>query len=286
MKQENPISLENWKRIQLYARRGNNMQMLKQSSIMVLRMMIERPGSTAGLVVFGLGFALIAGNALYSQQGSHPDPIWSTAKQQDNLSQNYDEEIARVSQPNTITRSVLTQRISVKNIPVPTANPARSTSIAAQSSLVRDVQSALADIGFYKGKIDGIYGTGTKTAIMDFQQRAGIIPNGEASYGLLSNLKSVQAVTDVSNTQPPATQSQSVSSLPKVLVFDAETVTRIQAGLKENFGDESISVDGVMGNQTKNAIKRFQKRFKLEANGELDNQTLQKMLSVGILNSI
>lgn len=262
------------------------MQLLKQSSIMVLRMMIERPGSTAGLVVFGLGFALIAGNALYSQQGSHPDPIWSTAKQQDSLSQNYDEEIAKVSQPNTITRSVLTQRISVKNIPVPTANPARSTSIAAQSSLVRDVQSALADIGFYKGKIDGIYGTGTKTAIMSFQQRAGIIPNGEASYGLLSNLKSVQAVTDVSNTQPPATQSQSVSSLPKVLVFDAETVTRIQAGLKENFGDESISVDGVMGNQTKNAIKRFQKRFKLEANGELDNQTLQKMLSVGILNSI
>lgn len=262
------------------------MQLLKQSSIMVLRMMIERPGSTAGLVVFGLGFALIAGNALYSQEGTHPDPLWSTAKQQDSLSQNFDEEIAKVSQPNTITRSVLTQRISLKNVPVPTASPARSNSVAAQSSLVRDVQSALADIGFYKGKIDGIYGTGTKTAIMNFQQRAGIIPNGEASYGLLSNLKSVRAVTGVQNTEQPVTQVQSVSSLPKVLVFDAETVTRIQTGLKENFGDESISVDGVMGNQTKNAIKRFQQRFKLEPNGELNNDTLQKMLSVGVLNSI
>gem|GEM_PF-3221786 len=148
-------------------------------------------------VVFGLGFALIAGNALYSQEGSHPDPIWSTAKQQDSLSQNFEPEIAKVSKPNTITRSVLTQRISVTNIPVPTASPARSSSIAAQSSLVRDVQSALADIGFYKGKIDGIYGAGTKLAIMNFQQRAGIIPNGEASYGLLSNVKSVQAVADV-----------------------------------------------------------------------------------------
>lgn len=262
------------------------MQLLKQSSIMVLRMMIERPGSTAGLVVFGLGFALIAGNALYSQEGSHPDPIWSTAKQQDSLSQNFEPKIAKVSKPNTITRSVLTQRISVTNIPVPTASPARSSSIAAQSSLVRDVQSALADIGFYKGKIDGIYGAGTKSAIMNFQQRAGIIPNGEASYGLLSNVKSVQAVADVQNTEQPSVQVQSVSSLPKVLVFDAETVTRIQTGLKENFGDESISVDGVMGNQTKSAIKRFQKRFKLEASGELDNKTLQKMLSVGILNSI
>jgi len=121
---------------------------------------------------------------------------------------------------------------------------------------------------------------------MNFQQRAGIIPNGEASYGLLSNVKSVQAVADVKNTEQPSVQVQSVSSLPKVLVFDAETVTRIQTGLKENFGDESISVDGVMGNQTKSAIKRFQKRFKLEASGELDNKTLQKMLSVGILNSI
>lgn len=262
------------------------MQLLKQTSIMVLRMMIERPGSTAGLVVFGLGFALIAGNALYSQEGMHPDPIWSSAKQESSLSKNYEEDIAKVSQPNTITRSVLTQRISLKNVPVPTANPARNNTVAAQSSLVRDVQSALADIGFYKGKIDGIYGTGTKTAIMNFQQRAGIIPNGEASYGLLSNLKSVQAVTDVKNTEQPIAKVQSVSSLPKVLVFDAETVTRIQTGLRENFGDESISVDGVMGNQTKNAIKRFQKRFKLEVSGELDNNTLQKMLSVGILNSI
>lgn len=253
---------------------------------MILRMMIERPGSTAGLVVFGLGFALIAGNALYSQEGRHPDPIWSTAKQQDSLSQNYEDEIAKASKPNTITRSVLTQRVSVKNIPVPTASPARSASIAAQSSLVRDVQSALADIGFYKGKIDGIYGSGTKTAIMSFQRRAGIIPNGEASYGLLSNLKSVQAVTGGINTNEVDTQVPSVSSLPKVLVFDAEIVTRIQTGLKENFGDETISVDGVMGNQTKNAIKRFQKRFKLEATGELDNKTIQKMISVGILNSI
>lgn len=262
------------------------MELLKQSSIMIISMMIERPGSTAGLVVFGLGFALIAGNALYSQEGTHPDPIWSTAKQEDNLSQNFEDEIAKVSQPNTITRSVLTQRISLKNIPVPTESPTRSNSVSTQSSLVRDVQSALADIGFYKGKIDGIYGTGTKTAIMFFQERAGIIPNGEASYDLLSNLKSIKAVTDVNNTKEATTEIQSVSSLPKVLVFDTETVIRIQTGLRENFGDESISVDGVMGNQTKNAIKRFQKRFKLEASGELDNETLQKMLSVGILNSI
>ena len=265
------------------------MQLLKQSSMLLLRTIIERPGSAAGIVVFGLGFVLVAGNALYSQEGTHPDPIWSTAKQQESLSQTHESNIDIVSNQNTITRSVLTQRISLRNVPVPTANPSRSSSVASQSSLVRDVQSALADVGFYKGKIDGIYGNGTKAAIMAFQERSGVIPNGEASYGLLSNLKSVQAVTSTQAKQIPvakSNQNQPVASLPKVLIFDAETVTRIQTGLKQNFGDETITIDGVMGNQTKNAIKRFQKRFKLEVTGELDNKTLQKMLSVGILASI
>ncbi len=262
------------------------MQILKQTASILLRAVIEKPGSAAGLAVFGLGFALVAGNALYSQEGTHPDPLWSTTKDNESLSQTYELEIAKVSQKNTITRSVLTQRISLKNIPVPTVSPARSNSVAAHSSLVRDVQSVLSDIGFYTGKVDGIYGNGTRTAIMTFQERAGIIPNGEASYGLLSNLKSVQAVAGSQQDTNKSVKKLGVSALPQVLVFDAETVTRIQMGLKENFGDENISIDGVMGNQTKNAIKRFQKRFKLQASGELDNQTLQKMLSVGVLASI
>lgn len=263
------------------------MQLIKQSSQFILGMIAERPGSAAGFVVFGLGFALVAGNALYSQQGIHPDPLWSTAEKQERVSQSYKSEIAEIVRPNTITRSVLTQRISLKNVPVPTANPARSNSVADNTSLVRDIQSSLAGIGLYTGKIDGIYGDGTKSAIMKFQQRAGIIPNGDASYGLLSSLKSVQAVTSAQvEKDEPKQGIKPVAELPKAVVFDAETVTRIQTGLKENFGDETISVDGVMGNQTKNAIKRFQERFKLKATGELNNETLQKMTSVGILGSI
>ena len=259
------------------------MQFLKHSLKLLLDIIIEKPGSTAGVVVFGLGFVLVTGNALYSQETAHPDPLWSTVKKQDSLSQKLETEVAKVSDQNTITRSVLTQRISLKNVPVPTASPARSNTVAGQSSLVRDVQSVLADIGFYSGKVDGIYGDGTKAAIMTFQKRAGIIPNGEASYGLLSNLNSVKAVTGI---QAPSPVEAIEAPAPQALVFDAETVTRIQIGLKENFGDESISVDGVMGSQTRNAIKRFQKRFKIEESGKLDNNTVQKMLSVGILASI
>jgi len=229
--------------------------------MLVLRMIIEKPGSAAGLAVFGLGFALVAGNALYSQQGTHPDPIWSTAKEQGNLSQASDQQVVSANQPGTITRRVLTQPISLKNVPVPKVNPARSNSVSSQTSLVRDIQSVLADIGFYSGKVDGIYGNDTRNAIMVFQERAEILPDGEASYELLRNLKSVKAVTGLKYAAPKQPQPQ-------------------------NFGDETITVDGVMGSQTRNAIKRFQERFKISPTGELNNQTLSKMVSVGVLSTI
>ncbi len=254
--------------------------------MLVLRMIIEKPGSAAGLAVFGLGFALVAGNALYSQQGTHPDPIWSTAKEQGNLSQASDQQVVSANQPGTITRRVLTQPISLKNVPVPKVNPARSNSVSSQTSLVRDIQSVLADIGFYSGKVDGIYGNDTRNAIMVFQERAEILPDGEASYELLRNLKSVKAVTGLKYAAPKQPQPQRVKPSAPSSVYDSQTVTRIQMGLRENFGDETITVDGVMGSQTRNAIKRFQERFKISPTGELNNQTLSKMVSVGVLSTI
>jgi peptidoglycan hydrolase-like protein with peptidoglycan-binding domain len=263
------------------------MELLKQSSMLVLRTILEKPASTAALAVFGLGFALVAGNALYSQQGSHPDPIWSTAKDDDSLSQTYNEDIALVNQRGKITRSVLTQRVSLKNVPVPKSNPVRSNSVASQSSLIRDTQSVLADIGFYTGKIDGIYGNDTRNAIVRFQERAELLPDGEASYELLRNLKSVKAVTGMKfNAARVAKAAPEKKPQSEIAVFDSETVTRIQMGLRENFGDETIAVDGVMGSQTRNAIKRFQKRFKIDATGELNRKTLSKMVSVGVLSTI
>ena len=244
----------------------------------------RNPGGAVGVMVFGLGFTLIAANALYSQQGQHPSPLWSETRT--GSVEKPVREVVKVEQPKTITRSVLTQRISLKNIPVPTANPARTTKVAAQSSLVREVQAVLAKTGFYQGKVDGIYGSATREAIIQFQQRSGIIPNGEASYGLLASLKSVEAVTGSQPKPVSSRTGQATSSQPQLMVFDAATVTKIQSGLKEKFGDEEISVDGVLGNQTRSAIRRFQERFSLDTNGELDDETIQKLLSVGILSSI
>ena len=262
------------------------MKIIIKTAFLLFHIIRLRPGSTTGLVIFGLGFGLIAGNAIFAQEETHPEPIWSTNIQNKIVFQSSESEFGKVIQKNSIVRSALTQPVSLKSIPVPTVNPVRNNKVASHTALVRDIQSVLVDIGFYTGKIDGIYGAETKNAIITYQELAGIIPNGEITYELLSNLQSVKAVTGIQQPKKQTSKFESISSPPKLSIFDAKTIARIQTGLKENFADENIKIDGVMGDQTKRAIIRFQKRFNIEASGKLNNQTLQKMHSVGVLETI
>lgn len=267
------------------------MKFITDISKVVLKAILEKPGSTAAIMVFGLGFTLVTSNALYSQQSSHPDPMWVTDKDQESLTNLAENHPAKINDTALFTRSVLTQRISLKNIPVPTAKPVRSATIASFTSLVREVQASLAEIGYYEGKVDGIYGRGTKEAIKTFQIRAGSIPNGDVDYDLIKQLQSAKAGSGNTQQQTAVlqpTQTIKPNPAPKAQSAKAgtEIVAQIQFGLKENFGIENITVDGLMGSQTKNAIRAFQERFKLNPTGELDNATLQKMKSAGILTSI
>ena len=252
---------------------------------------LANPTAAGGTVIFTTGFAFIASNAIYGQAENHPSPIYQAPEKtaRRGNTENPVKPVRVEKAPVATTHRVLTQRISLKNIPIPTANPARQVPVSSHSSLVRDVQSALAAVGLYEGKIDGIFGSGTRQAIIGFQERAGILPTGEASYDLLSGIRSAGAVAqlqqEVSSETVSAVQTDSIRQ-PKLLVFDTETVARIQTGLRDNFAEDGISVDGLLGNQTKSAIRRFQERFKLEASGELNEETMQKLVSVGIINSI
>ncbi|MEO0909006.1 MAG: peptidoglycan-binding domain-containing protein [Pseudomonadota bacterium] len=274
------------------------MKIMNHMFLSSLNLLARNPAGTAGVVVFGLGFSLIAANALYSQQGFHPAPIW---QEKETAQEHSIYKPVRVeTKPVSITRSVLTQRFSLKNIPVPTANPAREVNVTNNVTLIRDVQAALADIGLYKGKIDGISGSVTREAIMTYQASAGILPTGEASYDLLTNLKSAYAVAKLQSAQQARTETKKPESTEKVVTpkpaenrgpnvavsLDPAAIAKIQTGLKNNFGDEQISVDGLLGNQTRGAIRRFQQRFKLEETGKLDRETLEKLVSTGIIENI
>lgn len=54
--------------------------------------------------------------------------------------------------------------------------------------LVRQVQQALRDRGYYTGNVDGIFGTGTYEAILNFQRDNGLTADGIAGAATLSAL--------------------------------------------------------------------------------------------------
>ena len=57
-----------------------------------------------------------------------------------------------------------------------------------RGQLVRDVQQALKNKGYYTGNVDGIYGTGTYNAIVSFQRDNGLTTDGIAGEATLSAL--------------------------------------------------------------------------------------------------
>ena len=50
----------------------------------------------------------------------------------------------------------------------------------SQGEEVRQIQTKLKELGLYTGSIDGIYGSGTKNAVIQFQKQQGLDPDGIA----------------------------------------------------------------------------------------------------------
>jgi membrane-bound lytic murein transglycosylase B len=56
----------------------------------------------------------------------------------------------------------------------------------------RELQRLLAGLGLYAGPIDAIVGTGTRTAIRNFQRAHGLVPDGHPSDALLQRLRAAR----------------------------------------------------------------------------------------------
>ncbi|MCI8703821.1 MAG: spore cortex-lytic enzyme [Anaerotignum sp.] len=72
-----------------------------------------------------------------------------------------------------------------RSAPVPAVN---IVSWGTRGSLVRETQQRLADMGYYTGPVDGIFGTRTYEAILEFQENNGLTPDGIAGAATLSAL--------------------------------------------------------------------------------------------------
>ncbi|CDZ68369.1 Hypothetical protein, partial CDS, partial [Neorhizobium galegae bv. orientalis] len=83
-----------------------------------------------------------------------------------------------------------------------------------------------------------------------------------------------------SNSGRPA--ATPVSQKPNAPVQPSDLVLQIQRGLS-NIAYADVGVDGVAGAQTKAAIRRFQRHYRLPETGEPDELVLKKLKSIGAL---
>ncbi|MGY5806449.1 peptidoglycan-binding domain-containing protein [Rhizobium sp. LEGMi198b] len=213
-------------------------------------------------------------------------------------------------QDTTANAAAPSPQVRTASLPA-TQTPAAVTT--TPSKLVADVQSELIRRGLYDGTADGVIGSRTTAAILFFQEASGLAQTGVATPELLAALKandpgthassktSVAAVpserpinvsANASTIDPIAAAIQSAEkdiktsaaprSGPSDVVNTVNMVMQIQKGLS-NIAYTNVSVDGVAGEQTKAAIRRFQKHYRLPETGEPDMAVLKKLQDIGAL---
>lgn len=117
----------------------------------------------------------------------------------------------------------------------------------------KDVQGLLKKLGYYNGPIDGVYGKGTRKAIISFQRAAGLKIDGIAGK----------------NTK---------YALAKASVSRGSSNLDVQLHLKK-LGYYNGPLDGIIGKGTKNAVKAFQRDHGLKVDGIPGRNTKAKLLA-------
>jgi peptidoglycan hydrolase-like protein with peptidoglycan-binding domain len=158
--------------------------------------------------------------------------------------------------------------------------------------LVRAVQDALKQVGYYSGPLDGIMGPRTHAAITVFEVKTGRMETGEASWELLTAIQNTDRLDLAPARLPeqlPALTSTVASEQPgrpsvePVTPASDPLLATIQKALAEAaYGP--VDVDGFMGPKTHDAIMRFQRDHNLPVTGEVSDALVIELRAAGALD--
>ncbi len=139
----------------------------------------------------------------------------------------------------------------------PTAEEALSQ-FGSTGTEVRQIQTALKKQGYYTGSIDGIYGSGTQSAVRKFQAAKGLAVDGVCGNATLSAL----GIGGSATTLRRGSSGSGVRQVQQRLL---------------NWGYYSGSVDGIYGSATEAAVRKFQRNNGLTSDGICGIKTLSAM---------
>ncbi len=236
----------------------------------VLDRAFENPGMSGGLLVMALTATAIVSNAMFLQAAHHVQPLFAS----------------RSSTPlPTLApgapRAARQEAVPATMPPRPTLAPTDASIADTGVGLVTGIQRELARLGLYVGPIDGIAGERTKAAIATYQAAAGRTATGEPSAELLDFIKNAPAPPPAGVSETPSITTlteQDVAAGPS-----PDTYRNVQTALNRA-GYGPITVDGHAGNETADAIRRFELDNGLPVTGEAGERLLARLAAVGALN--
>ena len=171
---------------------------------------------------------------------------------------------------------------------------------SSEKAAVRLLQQKLKTLGFYRGSVDGSFGSGTTDAVKSFQRANNLTADGVAGGGTLNRLfaSSAKSATITAAPKPTASPRPTLKPTPSpipaniyVLVTPAPygtyptlrrgmygtPVQEMQEALR-NQGYYFGATDGYYGEGTENAVKSFQRTNGLDVDGVAGPATLRTLL--------
>lgn len=173
------------------------------------------------------------------------------------------------------------------------------------NSDVKKLQQALDILGYYDGKIDGDYGSGTTAAVKAYQKAKGLTADGYAGertvksiFGSCSSKSLTTQAAPGSSKSASSSSSKAASKYPTVDSIakigsapatsrkgDSGTkVVKLQQAL-ECLGYYDGAIDGNYGNGTYNAVKRFQQKRGMKADGIAGSSTIRVLFGENASNA-
>lgn len=176
--------------------------------------------------------------------------------------------------------------------------------IGDENSDVKKLQQALNILGYYDGKIDGIYGDGTTKAVTQYQKDEGLEADGYAGTSTVTSIFGSCSKTSMTTQPEPGSSasssfSSSSSKYPTVSSISeigsapgtsregdsGSNVVKLQQAL-ECLGYYDGAIDGVYGEGTVSAVKQFQKKRNMKDDGIAGSSTIRVLFgSVGTSSS-
>ena len=148
---------------------------------------------------------------------------------------------------------------------------------------VTELQNNLKKLGYYTGTADGRFGAGTQRAVIAFQRANGLTADGLAgskTLSLLQRLASAAGNNNNNNNNNGTNADGYPSHLTRTLRrgYTGEDVKTVQTRLKE-LKYFTASVDSVYGAGSIAAVKAFQQKNGLSADGLAGKNTFKKLFA-------